>query len=1628
MQTTVPLFVAVSHGEVQPGIPMNTHQDDQLPEFLEKADSVMAEFDEPGGGVSFPVVGVGASAGGLDAFTQLLSALPADTGMAFVLVQHLSPSHPSALAEILSRATKMPVLEVHDEPTVEPNHVYIIPPDRSIIIVRGVLQLLPREDRGAHHPIDQFFRALATEQRHRAIGVVLSGTATDGTIGLEEIKAEGGITFAQDITAQHEGMPHSAIASGCVDFVLPPDEIAREIVRIGHHPYVVPEAKDGETDNKPDLDQIVQILHHGTGVDFTGYKFNTLHRRIIRRMVFKKLGSVAEYVHYLRQTPAEIEALYADILIGVTSFFRDKESFEVLKTKVFPRLIKDRSKHDPVRLWTLGCSTGQEAYSLAIAFTEAAEAVGSSVPIQLFASDLNAAGIDKARAGIYSKDIEQDVSAERLRRFFTEVDGNYRIAKSIRDACVFSRHNVLADPPFSRIDLISCRNLLIYLEPVLQKKIMPMLHYALKPTGCLWLGGSETIGSYRDLFDAQDAKHKIFIKKPGSGSGQGRFPLQHGGLQNNGAPRSPFLTATARPSDGADLHREADRVLSAKFAPPGVLVSADLEILQYRGETGAYLAPAPGKASLSLLKMLREGLLVAVRAAVLRAGKEQIQVREEGVQVKSNGGYHEVAIEVIPIKGQGANVSGFLILFEEPGLTPGVVTHRSAEPLGTDIDTTRLTQELAATREYLQSVIEQQEVANEELQSANEEVQSSNEELQSTNEELETSKEEIQSTNEELATVNEELNNRNQETNRLNDDLVNLLGSVQMPIIMLGSDLRVRRFTPAAEKLLNLVPADVGRPLADLRLNLDTLTDLEPLLAEVLDTVRVQDREVRDKDGRWYSLRLCPYKTRDNKIDGVVAVLVDVNDLKCAHAYTESIVATVREPLLVLDASLCVRSASDSFFETYRVAPDETIGRPLYELGNGQWNIPELRRLLEDVLPKASRVEDFEVEHDFETIGKKTMLLGARQLVQGSGPSPSILLAIEDITARKQAESDITASEVRYRRLFEEAKDGILILDAYTATITDANPFMSDMLGYSHDEFQGRELWQIGLFEDEEASKAAMRELQENRYIRYEDLPLKSKTGRQINVEFVSNVYGEDGDAVIQCNVRDITERREAERALKKALIYADDIIATLREPFLVLDSDLRVKTANRSFYDSFHVSKDETENQFVYDLGNGQWDIPALRSLLDQVLSSNESVHDFEVEHSFPALGRKTMLLNARPFPPDSKHPELILLAVEDVSTVRQRANELADADRRKDEFLAMLAHELRNPLAPIRNAAQVLQQSEYSKETVRSASAMIERQVGQMVRLVDDLLDVSRINRGKIKLRPERIELASHIHHAVEAASSMYKSMGLDLTVALPSKPIYLNADPTRLTQVLGNLLNNACKFSDKGARISLVVEEEAGRAIIRVKDTGIGIAADQLSRIFDMFTQVDTSLERSVSGLGIGLTLVKSLVELHEGTVEVLSAGLGHGSEFVVRLPVLTVKPQSPPEKSLDAAPTPTTSRRILIVDDNQDSATTLAMLLKWNGNETHTAYDGVEALEAAATLKPEVVLLDIGLPKLSGYEVARKIREQPWGQDMILVALTGWGQEDDRQKSREAGFNAHLVKPVEQSVLMKLLAEL
>ena len=500
------------------------------------------------------------------------------------------------LSEILSRSTGMPVTEVRDEPRVEPNHIYVIPPNRDMVISHGALKLLPREGGGQRRPIDGFLRSLAEDQGYKSIGVILSGSATDGTVGLQAIKAEGGITFAQDSTAHYDGMPRSAIAAGCVDFVLPPQDIAKELARICATPMSPTlSIRPDEPDTEPHLFKVLQVLHNATGVDFSSYKSNTLYRRVTRRMLLHQMEGIKEYTQLLLKEPREVEALFQDILISVTNFFRNPDAFEVLKAQIFTRLMKDRSRHEPVRIWVLGCSTGEEAYSIAMAFTEFTEAAGSQVPVQIFATDLNDNGIEKARAGLYSKTIAQDVGPERLRRFFVEVDGSYRISKPIRDMCVFARHNVLVDPPFSRIDLITCRNLLIYLEPVLQQKVVAVFHYALKPAGFLWLGGSETIGSYRELFEVEDARYKIYAKKPGPS----RLPaalvpegVSHGqsaGLQKQAGLRD-VLGLTAN-----DIHKEVDRILIGKYVPPGVLINSDLDILQFRGDTSPFLAPAQGR-------------------------------------------------------------------------------------------------------------------------------------------------------------------------------------------------------------------------------------------------------------------------------------------------------------------------------------------------------------------------------------------------------------------------------------------------------------------------------------------------------------------------------------------------------------------------------------------------------------------------------------------------------------------------------------------------------------------------------------------------------------------------------------------------------------------------------------------------------------------------------------------------------------------------------------------------------------------------------------------------------------------------------------------------------------------------
>jgi two-component system, chemotaxis family, CheB/CheR fusion protein len=833
---------------------------------------------------TFPIVGVGASAGGLEALKQLLAAVPNKSGIAFVLVRHLPSKQESMLTELLSKTAKLAVLDVIDGMAVVPDHIYVIPPNADLSIEQGSLHLHSlAEGRSRHMPIDSFFRSLAEDQQSRAVGVILSGTASDGTLGLQAIKAQGGITFAQDgKTAKYSAMPRSAIAAGNVDFVLTPEQIVRELIRISRHMQLVtsqegPGAEPRTGDEN--LFKIFSILRNTKRVDFAYYKQETIRRRITRRMLLKKIEKPDEYVRVLRKDPDEVENLFLDVLVNVTGFFRDPEAYEALKKTAFPSLMQNRSRNAPIRVWVPGCSTGEEAYSLAICLLEYLGDIGSSTQIQIFATDISENIIQRARAGIYPESIGMDVSPERLRRFFHKSDSGYQISKTIRDMCVFSKQDVSGDPPFSKLDLISCRNVMIYMGAPLEKRIIPTFHYALNPVGILFLGSSETVDSHSNLFAPVDKKYKIYSKKSLPVPLHLDFIPQFS-MDNHEAARAAMEGHSH--TAAVDVQKVADQILLNRYAPGSLVVTDSLDIVQFIGHTGPFLEPVPGEATLNLLKMVKAGLQLELRAAFQKVKREGI-VRKEGLIVLHNGGLKSVNFEVIPLRNLPEGDRYYLVVFEdaaEPKSVPKSKGEKNKKPSGKKsgdpaADNLRLSEELDATREYLQSIIEEQRTTNEELRSANEEIQSSNEELQSINEELETAKEELQSTNEELTTVNEEVQNRNDELTQLNNDLNNLLSSVNIPIVMLGNDLRVRRFTPMAEKVMDLIATDIGRPITDIKPNLK-LENLKDIITDVLDTLKIQDLQVEDSNGNWYSMRVRPYRTADNKIAGVVMVLVDV--------------------------------------------------------------------------------------------------------------------------------------------------------------------------------------------------------------------------------------------------------------------------------------------------------------------------------------------------------------------------------------------------------------------------------------------------------------------------------------------------------------------------------------------------------------------------------------------------------------------------------------------------------------------------------------------------------------------------------------------------------------------------------
>jgi two-component system CheB/CheR fusion protein len=982
------------------------------------------------GSASFPIVGVGASAGGLDAFRQLMDHVPADAGLALVLVQHLEAARPSLLSDALASSTTMKVTQARDGDRVEPNRVYVIPPGVQLAIEQGVLRLSPldEQEQRPHLPIDFFLSSLAAERGRRAIGVILSGTASDGTAGLTAIRAHGGITFAQDPqTARFSEMPRHAVDAGVVDFCLSLPALGAELVRLASHPYLtLIEPVSATPVGAATVSHVLALVRSATGVDFSEYKPATLRRRLARRLAVRKSKDLAAYLQLLRSDPAEVRLLYDDLLIKVTSFFRDPQCFEDLRTIALPEILKHKAPGAPVRAWVVGCATGEEVYSLAITILEHLSEESAVHPVIIFGSDLSEQAVEIARAGLYGEASLRGLSPERLARFFVRTERGWRVSQAVRELCVFLRHDVARDPPLSRLDLLSCRNVLIYFGRALQRRVLEAAHYALNQPGYLLLGGAESATGVPRWFAPQRPGGQLFRRRLGPSAF--RFSPRTGAFPY--APGPPSAGASA-PAEGA-LARHVDELVMARYGPPGVVVNDRLEVLQFRGRTGPYLEPPQGEPQSQLLKMARQGLAGPLRVALAQARRLAAPVRKEGVAIEEPAGGRSCDLVVVPLKAPSGGDAAFLVLFEErppapPAPRPGSARGRPGRR--TAASRAALEDELASTKEHLAALLEEHGRGNEALTSANDELVSGNEELQSLNEELETAKEEVQATNEELTTVNEELHGRNQELQLLNADVLNLLDAVEIPILMLDEGRRLRRFTRLASSFLGLAPSDVGRRITELDLPLHA-PDLEAWITRAMTEVTLVEAEVHDRTQHWHRLQIRPHRTAAGLADGAILSLVDIDELRqevvlarWSRDYARSIVEAVQVPLLVVDLELRVLSANAAYYRHFQERPADTEGRLLFELGGGEWDAPGLRRAMDGLVAGEASFRGVELIHDFPGPGHRVTSLSGSAIPASAGPS-LLLLAIEDVTEQREVaehRADLLADAEAARRRAEQA-------------------------------------------------------------------------------------------------------------------------------------------------------------------------------------------------------------------------------------------------------------------------------------------------------------------------------------------------------------------------------------------------------------------------------------------------------------------------------------------------------------------------------------------------------------------------------------------------------------------------------
>lgn len=1461
------------------------------------------------------IVGIGASAGGVPALRDFFSHVKPDDGFAYVIVLHMSPQHESNLAAVLQSHATIPVIQATEMVDIEPNHAYVIPPQKYLILQEGKLRLVePERTRGGHTSINMFFRTLADGYGKDAVAVILSGTGTDGTLGVRRIKENGGITIVQAPSdAEYDSMPRSAIDTGLVDLVLPVTEIPAKLraLRAGAARVRLLPGRDLESE-KPrgafdaeSLRDVLTLLRLRTGHDFSQYRIPTLLRRIGRRIQVHELDDIASYLKFVREHPEEVLALLRDLLITVTNFFRDREAFEVLEHEIVPKLFADKTAEDQIRVWVAGCATGEEPYSIAMLLCEYAETLPEPPKLQVFATDIDERAIAEARECRYPQSITLDVTPERLKRFFIREGEFFRIRKELRELVLFAPHNLLRDPPFSKLDLISCRNLLIYLNREVQERILSIFHFALRPSGYLFLGASDSAEGVPHLFSPLNKKHRAYVRRNGHGAlaaGLPNLPISQEWLAHR--PSTNLVEGVfERPVGLGELHH---RVIE-QLAPPSVLIDENYDIVHLSEHAGRYLQFAGGEPSRNLLRVVHPDLRLELRAALFAfKGRPANSVGElRSVRVRLDEQPCLIHLGVRPVLDLPPGAHGyFLVTFDETAATPpdagrADTDERDGGKLAPVV--AQLEEELQRNKDQLRLTIEQYETSTEELKASNEELQAINEELRSATEELETSKEELQSVNEELTTVNQEYREKIDEVSRANSDLQNLMASTDIGTIFLDRNLQIKRYTPAAQRLFNITEADIGRPLEHFTHKLTY-----PALAEdaerVLRTLHAEAHEVPSTDGRWFLARMLLYRTMDDRIDGTVLTFVDITERRHIEDQLRQQAAQLQDQARILDqAQLIIRDPQDRVVfwnagaeSLYGYVRGEALGQVSHLLLRSEFPVP-----LEQIRAELLSGGEWNGQLVHHTRDGTTRVVASRWVLfrDEQGEPYRILEVNTDITERRRAEEALEDSEGRMREMLE----GLPFL-VWTATVGGQVDFLGPQ------------------------------------WLRYTG----TNEATQLGDGWLEQLHPEDREGVVTAWQQSLRES-------------------------LPLEVQLRIRGAD----------------------GDYRW---------------------FQTR-AIPLRDRQQAIVKW-------------LGTSSDITASKQAEEDLLEADRHKNEFLALLSHELRNPLAPIQTSVHLLEHTATLEAGPRKALTVIKRQADQLTYLVNELLDLARVNRGKIVLDRTLIELEAVVNDAIDTVRPQIEARQHHLATDLPDVPVTLFGDQARLVQVLSNLLGNAAKFTPNGGHIELRVALDGEQLSLRVHDDGIGISPESLPSIFDPFLQGPRSAGRFESGLGVGLYLTKQIVGLHGGSIEAHSEGAGQGTEFVVKLPASSGGESLVPDRS--APVIAGRRRRILVVDDNRDAAETLTLLFELTGHEVTQAYDGPSALDAAAAFHPDVVVLDIGLPGLDGFEVARRLRQRAEMRDCLLIALSGYSDPETLERSRAAGFNQHLVKPVQQDTLLAALA--